>query len=333
MMKKLRLILGDQLNSQHGWFKKVDMNCTYVMMEVKTETNYTKHHYQKIAAFFLSMRQFADELKKKGHQVTYIKLENKKNKQNFSQNLKELIHAKKIEKFEYQLPDEYRLDEGIKKFVKSLKIESQHYDTEHFITSRDSFNTYFKGKKSFLMENFYRKLRMENNILMDGEKPIGGAWNFDKENRKPPKKGTKWPKDKSFKHEAKHIYASLDKLKIKAFGKKAPVHYPISRKESLQVLNHFIKNLLVHFGDYQDAMVTSQNYLYHSKLSFALNVKMLSPLEVIKKVEEVYLKNKKNIKISQVEGFIRQILGWREYVRGLYWNQMPDYKQLNLFRA
>ena len=164
--KTLRLILGDQLNSEHSWFTQKDDNIIYLMAEMRQETDYVKHHIQKVVAFFLSMRNFADELKAKNHTIDYYHIYNEENPHELEQLIKQSIEKHNIQKFEYLLPDEYRLDDQLKNICKSLNIDTEPIDTEHFYTTRNELNTFFEGKKLLLMENFYRMMRKKHNVMM-----------------------------------------------------------------------------------------------------------------------------------------------------------------------
>mgnify|MGYP000589440784 CR=1 FL=1 len=330
-MKKLRLILGDQLNSNHSWFQETDDSVIYCMFEMRQETDYVTHHIQKVVGFFATMRNFSEELKKANHSVIYFKLSDKKNTQNLTENLLVLIKENNIEKFEYQLPDEYRLDKQLQDFSKEITIDSEVFSTEHFYTKRTDLEVFFKGKKQFLMENFYRDMRKKHQILMIGDKPEGGKWNYDASNRKKWKGDTLIPPAKNFDNNVSEIETVIKKANVKTIGKinSKYFEYPISRKQALEQLDYFCEHLLIHFGDFQDAMHTDKIYLFHSRISFAMNTKMISPKEIIDTVLETFRERKDEIDISQVEGFIRQILGWREYMRGMYWMLMPNYKQEN----
>lgn len=332
MKKTLRLILGDQLNLKHSWFHDKDENIIYFMAEMKQETNYVKHHIQKVVAFFLSMRNFSKTLQDEGHQVIYYNLDEAKNQHDLSENIRQIIKEENIEVFEYQLPDEFRLDKQLQDLCKDLTIESNAVDTEHFYTQREDVTHFFKGKKEMTMEYFYRDMRKKHEIMMlDEKKPEGGQWNFDKSNRK------KWtgkpaiPPHKNFKKNVAEIVELLQKENIETIGRidEDNFPWPTSRAECLAVLDYFCKNLLVHFGDYEDAMHTDEKFLFHSRLSFAMNSKMLSPKEIIDTTLDYYYENVDDIDISQIEGFVRQILGWREFMRGIYWKEMPEYKTLN----
>ncbi|HEU4496927.1 MAG TPA: cryptochrome/photolyase family protein [Flavobacterium sp.] len=331
-MKTLRLILGDQLNEKHSWFNKADDAIIYVMAEMRQETDYVKHHIQKVIAFFLSMRDFAEALKAKEHHVVYFEITDKNNPQHLDKLLQFCIEKYKIEKFEYQLPDEYRLDQQLKTICKSLKIETQTYDTEHFYTTRSELADFFEGKKMLLMENFYRMMRKKHDILMHGSQPEGNQWNYDHDNRLKYKGQVPVPEAKTFNKDVASILAQLKEAKIVSFGTIDPANFPwpTSRKECLEAVTYFCHHLLPHFGDYEDASHTDEKFLFHSRLSFAMNSKMLSPKEVIDKVVAFYYDHKDEITLSQVEGFVRQILGWREYMRGIYWKEMPEYAQLNV---
>ncbi|KEO72155.1 cryptochrome/photolyase family protein [Anditalea andensis] len=331
MASTLRLILGDQLNHHHSWFKSKDPHTIYVMMEVKQETGYVNHHVQKIVAFFLAMREFSTWLEKEGHQVIYMKLDDVENTHSIPRNLSNLIKAKNITRFGYLLPDEYRLDKQIKDFSDSLEIESEGFDTEHFFTQREELANFFKHKKSLLMETFYRHMRKKHHILMDQNRPAGDKWNYDQLNRHKLKDTSILQSPKTFRYNIAGILNMLNKMEVHYFGEidVNNFQWAINRNDGLLVLEYFCEELLPYFGTYQDAIHTEHAFLFHSRLSFLMNVKLLSPKEVIEKVMEQYFKKETTIAISQVEGFIRQILGWREFMRGVYWAKMPGYAHLN----
>jgi deoxyribodipyrimidine photolyase-related protein len=333
MPTTLRLILGDQLNSQHSWFKQTDNRVLYVMMEVIQEQTYVTHHIQKILGFFAAMRNFAHQLKKQGHQVVYIRLDEADNFQQFDKNLNSIIQKHQINKFEYQLPDEYRLDIQLSDYCQTLKIESAKVDSEHFLTTRYEVKELFGDRDSYLMESFYRKMRTRLGILMVDGKPEGDRWNFDAENRKKYDGKVPLPNLQLFDHDVSALKQMLNAMQVKYFGNVDEHHFewPLTRKEALALLDTFCQNLLPHFGTYEDAMLQTHISLFHSRLSFALNVKMISPAEVVNKVIAQWKINPDNIDIAQVEGFVRQVIGWREFMRGIYWAKMPGYAQLNYF--
>ncbi|GAB2628002.1 cryptochrome/photolyase family protein [Belliella aquatica] len=334
MMKKtLRLILGDQLNSKHSWFQNQSPEVTYLLMEMKQETDYVKHHIQKVVGFFLAMRNFSKSLTETGHQVIYLNLDDEENQQNLETNIKKLIQDQGFEKFEYQLPDEYRLDMQLKELCEQIAIPTEAFDSEHFLTERNFLKDFFKGKKTYLMESFYREMRRKYDILMDGKEPITGKWNYDHDNRNKLKDPILLVPPKVFKKDVSEILDLLQKMEIKTIGSCDPKHFewPVSREESLELITYFCQKLLSSFGEYQDAMYSGDKFLFHSRLSFAMNTKMLSPLEVVQEVEKYWLAHQETVSIAQVEGFIRQIIGWREYMRGVYWAKMPEFKTMNFF--
>jgi len=334
--KKLRLILGDQLNQQHSWFDKKSDDTIYVLMEIRSETDYVKHHIQKVVGFFLSMRNFAEWLEKEGHQAHYIRLDDADNEQAFAKNVKRLANEYEIEKFEYQLPDEYRLNEQLKTLAEELDIETEAFDTEHFLVKREFLAEFFEGKKTYLLERFYRDMRKRFDILMedDGETPLTGQWNYDESNRKKIKESVEIPEPKHFYKDVTDIVNLLEAQGVETFGNIDAKNFdwPTSRSECLELLEHFYKNQLHLFGDYQDAMTEQHWLLFHSRLSFSMNSKMLTPLEVVQSCVDYWQKELyDDVDISQIEGFVRQIIGWREYMRGVYWAKMPDYASLNHF--
>ena len=332
MKKTLRLILGDQLNHSHSWYQSVDSDVLYVLMEIRSETDYAKHHIQKVVAFFQAMRLFAEILSNEGHAVHYISLDDPENKQSFTENIKQLCAKHAITRVEYQLPDEYRVDQELGMLTDILNLPVNLVDTEHFYTTRTEFSEFFAGKKQFLLESFYRNMRKKHDVLMLADKPEGDKWNFDSENRK------KIPANHSvitpllFHRDVSNLVEMIHKHGVKTIGEVDGKQFlwPATRNESLELLDFFVTYCLPLFGTFQDAMTPDAWSVYHSRLSFALNVKLISPREVIEKVIEAYRENKA-VALNQVEGFVRQILGWREYMRGMYWMQMPDYASLNYF--
>jgi len=330
-MKIVRLILGDQLNQNHSWFSNVNDDITYVIAEMRQETDYVKHHIQKVVAFFLAMRSFRDDLTQKGHRFIYYKLNDKNNPQDLAQIISNTIKETNAEKFEYQLPDEYRLDQQLQKICSSLAIATDSFDTEHFYTTRYELKDFYTGKKQMVMESFYRMMRKKHGIMVTNDQPEGGKWNYDQSNRNKWKGKTPIPKEKEFSKNVDEIVQMLNDKNVQTFGNidSTEFPWPVSREECLNTLDYFCNELLPHFGDYQDAMHTGEKFLFHSRLSFAMNAKILAPNEVINTVLDHFYDKSNDINISQVEGFVRQILGWREYMRGIYWKEMPKYKELN----
>ncbi|TAE23581.1 MAG: cryptochrome/photolyase family protein [Candidatus Kapaibacterium sp.] len=334
-MKTLRIILGDQLNSQHTWFQEPRTDVVYAMMEVRQETDYVQHHIQKVIGFFAAMRVFARGLEEQGHIVHYLRFDDAENAHSFRENLHTICKREAITRFEYQEPDEYRLDQDLKRCAEylhaELEISSSVCNTEHFITSRTDLAALFQGRKTYLLETFYRAMRRKHSILMDGTEPHTGQWNYDADNRKKLPRGQRVPAPLLFQHDVSEIAEMLQECGVQTIGRvdAKKFEWCISREEALHLLEYFASECLSHFGTYQDAMTLSSWAVFHARLSFAMNVKMLHPLEVVRRCVEEWQARPEEISYAQIEGFVRQIIGWREYMRGVYWAKMPDYAHLN----
>jgi deoxyribodipyrimidine photolyase-related protein len=327
----LRLILGDQLNAAHSWFRRPEEGVAYALMEVRQETDYAPHHIQKVAAFFAAMRAFAAHLKRAGHRVHYLRLDDPENRQSFRANLDALRRAGGYARIEYQLPDEHRLDVELAEAARALGVPSAAVDSEHFLTARGELAAMFAGRKRYLMESFYRRMRRRCGVLMEGEGPAGGRWNFDAQNRGAYDGRVPLPEPLLFENDVADIVALLAKSGVRTIGAVDPrrLVWPVDRPQALRLLDDFVSRGLPHFGTYQDAMSLASWSLFHSRLSFALNVKLLSPREVIAAAEAAYRAEPQRVGIAQAEGFVRQVLGWREYMRGVYWALMPDFARMN----
>ncbi len=333
-MPTLRLILGDQLNQNHSWYADTEQSVTYCLFETYSEATYTKHHVQKIVGFFLAMRNFADWLRAEGHQVIYRTLDDTREArlESITDNLAALAKQHQADRVEYQLPDEWRLDQELKLFKENFEGVTAAVDTEHFMSGREDVEVIFKGKKTYLMETFYREMRRRHNVLIDpsGE-PETGQWNYDKDNRGSLPKDISFPEASTFEHDASQIIDLLERHDISTMGrmKSDTFTYPVTRTECLEALEDFCANRLPFFGTYQDAMTVAHPLLYHANLSFAMNLKMIGPREVIDKAISAWRDRREEISFNQVEGFVRQIIGWREYMRGVYWAQMPEFGYKN----
>ena len=333
----LRLILGDQLDHSHSWFKTPDDSILYVIAELHQETAYVKHHIQKVCAFFAAMEAFASELSEAGHHALHLNLDDTTEYAGLDELLSHLAERFSIERFEYQQPDEFRLDQQLGSLALD-NIEINKVDSEHFFIPFEALPQYFKKNQSHKMEMFYRKLRREQNLLMVKDQPEGGQWNFDKDNRNKfkPDDIDEIPAPLVFGQDVGSIIQRLKRHEVQTIGETTDtLLWPITREASLELLNFFCEKLLPRFGTFQDAMTNQSEHkwsLYHSRLSFSLNTKLLSPREVVTEAISAYRHND-DMTLSQVEGFVRQILGWREFVRGIYWLNMPEYRQLNHLEA
>ena len=333
--KTLRLILGDQLNIQHSWFARPDASITYLMAEARSETDYVRHHIQKVIGFFLSMRAFAETLEAQGHHLIYLQLDNPDNQSSIIENIKYQLDQGGYDQFEYLLPDEYRLDQQLKAFTGELSISVRYYDSEHFLSKRETVQELFTGKKQWLMETFYRQMRKEYQIMMqeDGKSPITGQWNYDEDNRKKLPQKVDIPEPLAFQRDVTDLVELLEKAGVETIGQVNAKHFdwPVNREENLKLLDHFLATQFKNFGRYQDAMTDRGYLLFHSRLSFGMNTKQISPLEVVQAAIQYWEAHADEIDIAQVEGFVRQIIGWREYIRGIYWAKMPEFAGMNYF--
>jgi deoxyribodipyrimidine photolyase-related protein len=328
----LKLVLGDQLNCRHSWYAQPCADVVFVMMEVRQEIDYVLHHAQKIIAIFAAMRDFAQRLRAGGHRVHYLAIDDPDNRQSLAANLDWLLAHYGAADFGWQAPDEYRLDQQLARYAAGLPIPSTMDDTEHFYTARDTAAQLFAGRTSWLMEDFYRHMRLRHRILVSATgQPAGGQWNFDADNREA-WPGIPWePADPRERHDHSALWDTIVASGACSFGAPhaADFRWPLNRDEALVQLERFVKHALPHFGKYQDAMSYKGWRLFHSLLSFAMNVKLLAPAEVVDRVLQAL--DDGAAPLAAVEGYIRQILGWREYVRGVYWHRMPGYDQLNTF--
>ena len=338
-MKILRVILGDQLNAQHSWYQEQNDDHLYLIAELHQEQQYVRHHVQKIVAFFISMYRFAQALTNEGHQVLHLTLDQTAEYDSIDQLIIAVCQQHKVEIIEFQRPDEIRLLEQLRKLKVTAGIALREVDTEHFLLPFEEISKEFKPQCSSRMEAFYRRMRKRYGYLMYRGKPEGERWNFDSENRKALKASdlAQIPQPLCFNQSTQAVLERLDRHKISYFGEiSEALVWPTSRKEALQLLEFFCTHCLPLFGQFQDAMTANSEYkwsLYHSRLSFALNTKMISPALVIERSISEYRNRPELIDLAQIEGFVRQILGWREFVRGIYWINLPEYSTLNLLAA
>lgn len=328
----LRVILGDQLNQKISSLADIDKDNDVIMMcEVYDEARYVKHHKKKIAFIFSAMRHFALELQMAGYRICYTTFDDPENSGSISTELKRALTLLKPDNVIITEPSEYRVLDYVKNWDLGCPVEIR--PDGRFLCSHQEFEDWAGERKQFRMEYFYRMMRQKYNILMDGDKPVGGQWNYDSENRKPPKQGLDVPKPYSARPDA--ITQSVMRLVEKSFpdhfGDLDPFIFAVTRKQALSVLERFIQQRLAQFGDYQDAMVQGEPWMFHAHISFYINCGLLLPLECIEAAQRAY--HDADAPLNAVEGFIRQILGWREYVRGIYWLKMPEYEDDNFLEA
>jgi deoxyribodipyrimidine photolyase-related protein len=332
-LKTLRFILGDQLT--HG-LSALDGHVAgdvVLMAEVWEEATYVGHHKQKIALIFSAMRHFAAELEAKGVTVDYTRLDEPGNSRSFAGELERAVARHRPDCVVVTEPGEWRVLEMMKGWQAALGLPVHIRPDTRFIATRERFARWAGDKKQLRMEFFYREMRRETGLLMDGGEPAGGAWNFDAENRKSLPRTHRLPARRRFApDEVTREVIDLVEARFPAhFGRLDTFGWPVTRDEALAALEDFIRVGLPDFGDYQDAMKAGEAFLHHSLISPALNIGLLTPLEVCRRAQAEFHAGR--APLNAVEGFIRQILGWREYVRGLYWHLMPGYGATNALDA
>ena len=334
--RNLVLILGDQLNVDSAAFDQFDDQQDAVWMaEVAEESTHVWSHQARIVLFLSAMRHFRDALCERGITVHYRELGDPNNAGSLRKELMTTGSRLCPQRLIVAEPGEWRVAQILNESAHALGLDLEIRPDRHFLCPREEFARYAKGRKQLRMEFFYRQMRRQHRVLMEGHEPVGGAWNFDAENRQsfgqsgpgsvprpipfPPDATTLAVVEVVRRTFSKHP-GNLDKF-----------DWPVTRPEAQHALADFIANRLPLFGAYEDAMWTGEPWLYHSRLSAAMNLKLLNPREVIAAAQKALQKRK--APLAAVEGFIRQILGWREYVRGIYWHFMPEYADRNALAA
>jgi len=331
-MPAVRLILADQLTREISSLADYEEGDLVLMAEVREEATYVRHHKQKIAFLFAAMRNFAAELAQSGLKVRYVKYDDDGDEGSLRAEAKKALDEIEADRLIATECGEWRLADEMKGWSRALNCEVDIREDDRFVCSLAEFADWAEGRKSLRMEYFYREMRKKTGLLMDADgKPEGGEWNYDQENRKTPPKG--WTPPRRYRPQVDEATAEVIDLVNREFADhfgdldKDDFRYGTTRDKALRALDAFIDEALPEFGAYQDAMLTGEDFLAHSLLSAYLNCGLLTPLEVCRAAEEAYKEGR--APLNAVEGFIRQIIGWREYVRGLYWLKMPDYAESN----
>jgi deoxyribodipyrimidine photolyase-related protein len=326
MVTRLILVLGDQLDTQIAALRQADKSQDIIVMaEVMAEATYTPHHVKKIAFIFAAMRKFAAHLRDAGWSVAYTRLDDAGNTGTILGELSRLRthhHADGILATE---PGEWRLLQDFQTTALPITV----LPDDRFLCTRDEFSQWAKGRKHLRMEYFYRDMRRKTGVLMDGDAPIGGKWNYDSENRKPAPKAMDDIGPMRFDPDP-IVAEVLDLVETRFsshFGTLRPFWFATDRAQALAALDHFIQTALPQFGDYQDAMMRGEKFMYHSVISHYLNAGLLRRHEICAAVERAY--HRGHAPLNAVEGYIRQIIGWREFIRGIYWHEGPDYTARN----
>ena len=337
-VRHLIWILGDQLDLEgpclDGFDPERDVIC---MAEVGHESTKVWTHKARIVLFLSAMRHFREALISRGCPVDYTELDPQRCACTLGDVLGEKIKHYRPERCIITQPGEYSVLQEITRIARQAQVPLTVLEDRHFLCTTTAFRAHAAERKQLRMEFFYRMMRKKTGILMDGSKPVGGRWNFDAENRGsfgksgPPQ----LPQPPRFKPDpiTRQVIELVERRFPNHPGSLESFQWPVERAQALTLLHDFIEHRLPRFGEVQDAMHTNEPFLYHALISTSLNLKMLSPLEVIQAAEQAYHDDPVRYPLNAVEGFIRQILGWREYVRGVYWLHMPDYLEQNSLGA
>lgn len=329
-IRNLVVVLGDQLSrnltSLSGFDPARDL---ILMVEVMAEATYVRHHKQKIAFIFSAMRHFAEALKQDGFPVRYTCIDDPDNAGSFTGEVRRAVEACAPQRIIVTEPGEWRVLQEIEDWERLTGLPVDILEDRRFLCSRSAFAAFARGRSRMTMEFFYRDMRKKTGLLMEGDLPVGGKWNFDIENRKPAPPDLLRPKRRTFAPDqmTRAVLETVERLFPQHFGSLSHFGFAVTVQEAEQVLDDFIRDHLPAFGATQDAMLTDDPFLDHALLSFYLNIGFLDPLSVSRAAERAYLEG--HAPLNAVEGFIRQIIGWREYVRGVYWLKGPDYAHEN----
>jgi len=333
-MKVLRIILGDQLSAGISALRGLNQESDIVlMMEVMAENTYVPHHKQKIVLVLSAMRHFAEELRQDGVTVDYVALDEPQNTGGLTTEVQRAVARLAPDRLVVTEPGEWRVRDMVDGWEAATGLPVEVRADDRFFASRARFADWAGGRRVWRMEHFYREIRREHGILMEDGQPAGGVWNFDAENRKKLPASTLAPARLRFAPDAitRAVMTLVEGRFGGNFGEVEEFGWPVTRADALRALSDFIAAGLPRFGDYQDAMKAGAPFLFHSLLAPALNLGLLSPREVCEAAEAAWRAGA--APLNAVEGFVRQVLGWREYVRGVYWTLMPEYAERNALHA
>jgi deoxyribodipyrimidine photolyase-related protein len=332
--RTLVFILGDQLSRSISSLKGMTKDNTVILMcEVHDEATYVRHHKKKIAFLFSAMRHFAADAEDDGWTVDYVRLDDSGNSGSFTGELKRALDRHDITRVRITEPGEYRVRQEIESWAQEIDCEVEIKADDRFLATHEEFQSWAKGRKQLRMEYFYREMRKKTGLLMDAGEPAGGKWNYDSENRKPADDDLFLPQPPEFEPDdiTRDVLTLVASRFDNHFGDLEPFWFAVTADQAEKALDDFIERRLSDFGDYQDAMLTDRRFLYHSVLGLYINAGLLDPLKACEKAAAAYENGA--APLNAVEGFIRQIIGWREFIRGVYWLKMPDYGDANALDA
>jgi deoxyribodipyrimidine photolyase-related protein len=335
-LRTLVVVLGDQLDLGAAAFDGFDpAQDAAWMAEVAEESTHVWSSKQRIALFLAAMRHFAQALQAAGRPLHYRRLDDPDNRGSLAAELQATLATLAPQHVVMTAPGDWRVWQSLKAVVEGAGLALEIREDRHFFTTVREFAAHAKGRKSLRLEYFYRELRQRHGVLMHEGQPIGGRWNFDADNREAfgPEGPGPVPPRATFEPDAltRDVMALVETRFAQHRGTLESFAWPVTRDQALQALHRFVEQRLPLFGRYEDAMWPGEPWLYHSQLSAALNLKLLTAREVVQAAEAAYRAGK--VPLEGAEGFIRQILGWREFVRGIYWTQMPGYLERNALDA
>ena len=328
--QRLLVLLGDQLSVDLLQYADRD-NDLILMAEVMEEATYAPHHKKKIAFIFSAMRHFSQELQSMGWQVHYSRLDDVDNSGSICGEIRRLLEQNAVEQVIAIAPGEWRLLQQLQALANDINL--QIYEDPRFICSRTEFVDWAEDRKLYRLEDFYRLMRQSTGLLMVDRKPEGGKWNFDQDNRKALKTGTDTPVPARFEIDAisAEVIELVEERFSDHFGLLDDFWFAVTHEQAEQALDLFIEQSLPLYGDFQDAMLTGNDFVYHSVISMYINSGLLDAIDVCQRAEQAYRSG--HAPLNAVEGFIRQIIGWREFIRGIYWLKMPAYVESNYFET
>jgi len=326
---RIGLICGDQLSRNNPVLNALERGRDVIVMgESVAETRYVWHHVKKLVLVLSAMRHHAEWLRGQGWHVDYRHIDDDPPADGFTGLVADLCRRQQVDEIVVTRPGEWRVLNEIRSWQTSISVPVRLLEDTRFFSSPDGFMRWAQDRKTLRMEFFYRAMRRETGYLMDGDQPVGGHWNYDADNRRVWKGEPPVPEPMSFAPDrtTRAVIELVDSC-LDGFGESADFDYPVTRNQARRALRHFIDRALPEFGDFQDAMHSAHDYLFHSRLSAALNIGLLDPREVCDAAEQAWRDGR--APLNAVEGFIRQIIGWREFIRGVYWREMPDYARRN----
>ncbi|MEP9403848.1 cryptochrome/photolyase family protein [Sphingomonas sp. VNH70] len=334
MERVLIPVLGDQLSMDLSSLDGAEKGATTIlMMEVVEEATYVRHHPKKIAFLFAAMRHHAAALRAGGWEVDYVTLDDPDNAGSFTGEVARAVERHDPARIVVTEAGEWRVQAMLEAWETIFGMPVDIRADTRFLCSHQRFGEWAEGRRELRMEYFYREMRRETGLLMDGARPVGGQWNFDRDNRKPARRDLMMPRPLSFAPDA--VTRDVLALVADRFGTHAGTldgfDFAVTRRQALRQQHAFLKHALPGFGDHQDAMLTDEPYLWHAVLSPYINAGLLDPIELCRAVEKEYRAGR--VPINAAEGFIRQIIGWREFIRGVYWREGPDYGSRNFLNA